>query len=85
MQSEQSVVYGGKEMAFFETVLQFASLAVTAFGGGIAISGIINIGEGKSQQNAGKQDEGMSKLVGGGVIIIVGLLLIPQLSSLITI
>lgn len=73
------------KMAFFETVLQFASLAVTAFGGGIAISGIINIGEGKSQQNAGKQDEGMSKLVGGGVIIIVGLLLIPQLSSLITI
>lgn len=43
-------------MAFFETVLQFASLAVTAFGGGIAISGIINIGEGKSQQNTQEPD-----------------------------
>lgn len=72
-------------MAFFETVLQFASMGVTAFGGGIAISGIINYGEGKSQQNAGKQDEGMSKIVGGGVIIVVGLMLVPQLSSLITV
>ena len=72
-------------MEFFATVLEFAKLAVMAFGGGIAISGIINIGEGKSQQNAGKQDEGMSKLVGGAVIIIVGLFLIPELKNLITV
>lgn len=73
------------KMAFFDTVLKYGSMAVTAFGGGIAISGLINIGEGKSQQNAGKQDEGMSKLIGGGVIMLIGALLIPQLSSLISV
>lgn len=69
-------------MGFFETVLNFASMGVTAFGAGVAISGIVNYGEGKSQQNAGKQDEGMSKIVGGGIIMAVGLLLVPQLLSL---
>lgn len=72
-------------MEFFETVLKFASMAVTAFGGGVAIAGVVNYGEGKSQQNAGKQDEGMSKIVGGGVIVAVGLLLVPQLINLFTI
>lgn len=69
-------------MGFFETVLNFASMGVTAFGAWVAISGIVNYGEGKSQQNAGKQDEGMSKIVGGGIIMAVGLLLVPQLLSL---
>ena len=69
-------------MGFFETVLNFASMGVTAFGAGVAISGIVNYGEGKSQQNAGKQDEGMSIIVGGGIIMAVGLLLVPQLLSL---
>ena len=69
-------------MGFFETVLNFASMGVTAFGAGVAISGIVNYGEGKSQQNAGKQDEGMSKIVGGGIIMAGGLLLVPQLLSL---
>lgn len=69
-------------MEFFTTVLGFAQVAVTAFGAGIAISGVINYGEGKSQQNAGKQDEGMSKIVGGAVIMAVGLFLVPQISGL---
>ena len=56
-------------MEFFNVVLQYASMGVTAFGGGIAISGIINYGEGKSQNNAGKQDEGMSKIVEGGLMM----------------
>lgn len=71
-------------MEFFELILKFASLAVILAGGGIAISGIINMSEGKSQHNAGKQDEGMSKIVGGGAIIAVGVFLVPQLSSLLT-
>ncbi len=69
-------------MEFFDTVLQFASVGVTAFGAGVAISGIINFGEGKSQQNAGKQDEGMTKIVGGGIIAAVGLFLVPQISNI---
>ena len=72
-------------MEFFDNVLQFASMAVTGFGGGIAIGGIIDFGEGKSQQAAAKQSEGITKIVGGGGIIAVGVLLVPQLSSLLTI
>ena len=60
-------------MGFFFFFLNFASMGVTGIG---------NYGEGKSQQNAGKQDEGMSKIVGGGIIMAVGLLLVPQLLSL---
>lgn len=58
-------------------------MAVTGFGGAIAIGGIIDFGEGKSQQAAAKQSEGMTKIVGGGIIISVGVLLIPQLITLI--
>lgn len=69
-------------MEFFNQVLDFASVAVSAFGAGVAISGVINYGEGKSQQNAGKQDEGMSKIVGGGIIVAVGIFLVPKIADL---
>lgn len=69
-------------MDFFDDILTYASTAVILFGAGIAISGLINMGEGKSQQNAGKQDEGMSKLVGGGIIILIGFALVPKLAEL---
>jgi len=72
-------------MEFMEKVIEFASMAVTAFGGGIAISGLINFGEGKSQQNAGKQDEGISKIIGGAIIMIIGIVLVPQLIDLFTV
>lgn len=69
-------------MEFLNTVLSYASMAVMAMGGGVAISGLLNISEGKAQHNAGKQDEGMSKIVGGGAIIIVGLFLVPKIVTL---
>lgn len=72
-------------MEFFDTIIQFASLAVTGFGGSIAIGGIIDLGEGKSQQAAAKQSEGMTKIVGGGIIMTVGVFLVPQLASLLTV
>lgn len=72
-------------MEFFDTIIQFASLAVTGFGGSIAIGGIIDLGEGKSQQAAAKQSEGMTKIVGGGIIMMVGVFLVPQLASLLTV
>lgn len=71
-------------MEFFESILDFASTAVTCFGAAVAITGIINIGEGKSQQNAGKQDEGMSKIVGGGIIMALGIFLVPQLANMLS-
>ena len=72
-------------MEIFDEILKFASMAVTLFGGAISIGGIIDSGEGKSQQAASKQSEGMTKIVGGGIIVAVGVFLVPQLSSLISV
>lgn len=71
-------------MDYFKEIVNVGSLAVIAFGAGIAISGLITFGEGKSNQNAGKQDEGISKLVGGGIIIFVGVILVPKLAEWLT-
>lgn len=59
-------------------------MGVTGWGAALAVVGIINFSEGHSQQNAAKKEEGMGKIVGGGVIISVGLLLVPQIASLIS-
>lgn len=72
-------------MGFFDTVISFAQMGVMAWGAAQAINGIITFSEGHSQQNAGKKDEGFGKIVGGGVIFAVGLLLVPQISSLLTV
>ena len=69
-------------MEFLNTVVSYASMAVMVLGAGVAISGLINMSEGKAQHNAGKQDEGMSKIVGGGAIIVIGALLVPQITTL---
>ena len=66
------------------SIIDFASIAVMAFGAAIAFSGVLAIGEGKSQQNAAKQEEGMTKIVGGAIIIVAGLALVPQIGEFIT-
>lgn len=71
-------------MEFFNEILNFASIAVMAFGAAIAMGGLLNIGEGKSQQNAAKQDEGMTKIVGGGIIMALGFFLVPELANLLS-
>lgn len=72
-------------MGFFDTIIDFASMGVMGWGAALAIIGIITFSEGHSQQNPGKKDEGFGKIVGGGVIFAVGLLLVPQISSLLTV
>lgn len=74
-----------KKMGFFDQVINFASMGVMAWGGALAIIGIINFSEGHSQQNAARKEEGMGKIIGGGVIFAVGMLLVPQISSLLTV
>ena len=72
-------------MGFFDTVIQFAAMGVTAWGAGLAVVGIINFSEGHSQQNAARKEEGMGKIIGGGVIFAVGMVLVPQIGSLLQI
>ena len=65
----------------FDQILSFASLAVQGWGAALAIVGIINFGEGNSQQNASKKEEGMGKIVGGAIIFAVGTAVVPLLSG----
>lgn len=71
-------------MDVFNDVIRYASMGVMVWGAALAIVGIINFSEGHSQQNAAKKEEGMGKIVGGGVIFVVGLSLVPKLASMIS-
>lgn len=71
-------------MDVFNEVIRYASMGVMVWGAALAIIGIINFSEGHSQQNAAKKEEGMGKIVGGGVIFVEGLSLVPKLASMIS-
>ncbi len=69
----------------FNTILNFAGMAVEGWGAALAIVGIINFSEGHSQQNAAKKEEGMGKIVGGAIIFAVGVSVVPLLSQFFTV
>lgn len=69
----------------FIKVLEYAALGIKGWGAVMAIVGIINFSEGHSQQNAAKKEEGMGKIVGGGVIFVVGLAFVSMLSPMFSI
>lgn len=65
----------------FDSIISVASMAVQAWGAATAAMGLVNLGEGNSQQNAAKKDEGFNKIVGGVIIFVVGTLVVPQISQ----
>ena len=66
-------------MDFLQTIVDTASMVVIGFGASIGIAGLLKFGEGKSQDNPGAQDEGIKKVVGGGIVMVIGYTLIPEL------
>lgn len=68
--------------AFLTEGVTWASAAVCAFGAGFIVSGIIDLGEGNSQQNAAKKNEGISKLIGGIMVCLVGIALVPKVRDI---
>ncbi len=69
-------------MAFFSSAVETLQTVVCAIGAGVAVWGIINLLEGYGSDNAASKSQGMKQLMAGGGIFIVGITLIPQLSSL---
>lgn len=67
---------------FLKEGIKWSSAGVSAFGAGFIISGIMDLGEGNSQQNAAKKNEGISKIVGGIMVCLVGIILVPQIESI---
>lgn len=69
-------------MEFLQVIIDFLSAIVIVYGAGMAIGGATTFGEGKKQNNPGKQDEGIQGMIGGGIIICVGFFLVPQILTL---
>lgn len=68
--------------SFLSDAINWASMGVSAFGAAFIIAGIIDLGEGSSQQNAAKKNEGISKIVGGVMVMLVGITLVPQIRNI---
>jgi hypothetical protein len=67
---------------FFSEAISTLSILVTAIGAGLGVWGIINLLEGYGNDNPGAKSQGIKQLMSGGGLILIGLNLIPLLSSL---
>lgn len=70
--------------ASFTEIIEYASIAVVAWGGIVALTGVTEMGEGKSQNNAAKRQDGMEKIVGGAIIAAVGAGLVTIIPALLS-
>ncbi len=68
-------------MEFFNSAIDTLSTMVCAIGGGLAIWGLINIGQNIGDNDPAARRIGMNQLIGGGIIIFVGFQLVPKLAS----
>ena len=68
--------------AFISDSIKWAAAGVSAFGAGFVIVGLIDLGEGNSQQNAAKKNEGISKIIGGIMVMLAGTILVPQIRNM---
>ena len=80
-----SSVPGKLYMEFFNSAVDVLQTLVTALGGGLGIWGVINLLEGYGNDNPGAKSQGVKQLMAGAGIAIIGLVLIPQLATLITV
>lgn len=69
-------------MEFFTSAIDTLSKLVVLIGGGLGVWGVINLMEGYGNDNPGAKSQGMKQLMAGVGIAIVGLTLVPMLSSM---
>jgi len=69
-------------MEFFNSAIDVLQTLVTAIGAGLAVWGAINLLEGYGNDNPGAKSQGIKQLMAGGGIALVGMVLVPLLSSL---
>lgn len=69
-------------MEFFNSAIEALQTLVIALGAGLGIWGVINLLEGYGQDNPGARSQGMKQLVAGGGVALIGMTLVPLLSSL---
>lgn len=69
-------------MQFFTSAVSTLQTLVVALGAGLAVWGVVNLLEGYGSDNPGAKSQGVKQLMAGGGIILLGITLIPQLSTL---
>lgn len=69
-------------MAFFDSAIEILQTLVIALGAGLAVWGVINLLEGYGNDNPGAKSQGMKQLMAGAGVALIGILLVPQLSTL---
>ena len=69
-------------MAFFTQAITVLQTLVIALGAGLGIWGVVNLLEGYGNDNPGAKSQGMKQLMAGGGVALIGMTLVPVLSSL---
>ncbi len=69
-------------MEFFTSAIGTLQTLVVALGAGLAVWGIINLLEGYGSDNPASKSQGVKQLMAGGGVILLGITLIPLLSTL---
>ena len=69
-------------MEFFTSAVDVLQTLVIALGAGLGIWGVINLLEGYGNDNPGAKSQGMKQLMAGGGVILLGMTLVPMLSTL---
>ena len=71
-------------MAFFTSAVGVLQTLVIALGAGLCIWGAINLLEGYGNDNRGAKSQGIKQLMAGGGVALIGVVLVPLLSGLLT-
>ena len=72
-------------MEFFTTAVSSLSTVVTAIGAGVGVWGVINLMEGYGGDNPASKSQGAKQLAAGGGIMLLGVKVIPLITTLITV
>lgn len=71
-------------MDFFVTSVGVIKSLVILLGVGLGLWGIVNLMEGYGNDNPGAKSQGMKQFVAGAGVAMIGMTLVPLLSSLFT-
>ena len=71
-------------MEFFTSAVAVLQTLVTLIGVGLGIWGVVNLMEGYGNDNPGAKSQGMKQFMAGAGIVMIGMKLVPLLSTLFT-
>ena len=73
-----------RSMDFFAKSIEVLQTLVIALGGGLCVWGGINLLEGYGQDNPASKSQGIKQLMAGGGVALIGMILVPLLSGLLS-